>query len=87
MTFNWNTHGVCVIFDWWQINGLGSMILSCLLVAVIAASYEALRNKARKYDARLVEAELRRQRTSHEEENAGEQDALHGYIFNISLLR
>ncbi|KAI8054573.1 Ctr copper transporter, partial [Syncephalis plumigaleata] len=82
MTFNWNTHGVCVIFDWWQIHGLASMVLSCVLIAAIVASYEALRNKARKYDARLVEAELRRQRASHEEENVGEQDALHDNAYN-----
>ncbi|KAI9599132.1 Ctr copper transporter family-domain-containing protein [Syncephalis fuscata] len=85
MTFNWNIHGVCIIFDWWQIHGLGTMILSCVVVALITANYELLRSKARQYDARLVGAEISRQQAALNEENIGEDEPLQGRNRYISF--
>jgi len=53
MTLNWDLDGICVIFDWWLIDGAFRMLVSCLAVAVWSMGYEWLRLVARGHDARL----------------------------------
>jgi copper transporter 1 len=79
MLFNWDTENICVIFSWWHINGIGTMLLACLLTAVFGIIYEAIRNTARRYDARLIQEERRQyQSESESEEEAGVHRTLHG---------
>lgn len=43
MTWNWNSQNVCVVFQWWAINGVWQLILSVMGVAAIALFHEWFR--------------------------------------------
>jgi copper transporter 1 len=54
MTFNWDIEGICVIFDWWQISDITTLILSMILIFVFATFYEKLRQFSSSFDRNLV---------------------------------
>ncbi|RUS25062.1 Ctr copper transporter [Jimgerdemannia flammicorona] len=69
MLFNWDTTNTCVIFSWWRIHNPVTLLLSCLAIFAVAASYEYLRELSRRYDEHLLELKIRLLRESHRHEN------------------
>jgi copper transporter 1 len=53
MLFNLDTEKLCIVFSWWRVNSIGSLILSCFIVAFLTASFEFLRYVSRKYDLNI----------------------------------
>ncbi|RIA89868.1 Ctr copper transporter family-domain-containing protein [Glomus cerebriforme] len=53
MLFNWDSERLCIIFSWWRVNNIGFLILSCFIIAALAASFEFLRFILRKYDSSI----------------------------------
>jgi copper transporter 1 len=78
MLFNWNITNTCVIFSWWRINSIVSLLLSMLILFALAAAYEWLRQKARIYDEHIVEIDSRIVRGSSVEEGPEEEILLIG---------
>ncbi|KAF9934057.1 hypothetical protein FBU30_003567 [Linnemannia zychae] len=89
MLFNWSTEGLCVIFESWKINSVFSLLVSCIIIIGLSASYEMLRAYSRNYDARLLEGANKRRnsRDSHGHENISEDETplLSGRPNNIRL--
>ncbi|RHZ48852.1 hypothetical protein Glove_541g31 [Diversispora epigaea] len=56
MLWNWETKNVCIVFSWWSANSVPSLIFSCLIVLLLAVSFEVLRNLSRKYDLKIYSA-------------------------------
>jgi solute carrier family 31 (copper transporter), member 1 len=54
MLFNWETTNLCIIFRRWQIRSTTGLIVSLILIALITAGYEALRECCRVYEARTT---------------------------------
>lgn len=46
MIFNWQIKDVCVVFQWWHIRGIPSLLVSCLAIFVIATCYEYVRARS-----------------------------------------
>ncbi|CDH50389.1 ctr2p [Lichtheimia corymbifera JMRC:FSU:9682] len=46
MIFNWQIKDVCVVFEWWHIRGIPSLLISCLAVFAIAACFEYVRARS-----------------------------------------
>ncbi|KAL1918628.1 uncharacterized protein VTP21DRAFT_2650 [Calcarisporiella thermophila] len=53
MYFNWDIEHVCIVFKWWQINSIVSLVVSCAAVFLISVLYEWLRFYASRYDEKL----------------------------------
>jgi copper transporter 1 len=51
MLFNWETTNLCIIFHRWQIQSTTGLIVSLILIILITAGYEALREFCRLYEA------------------------------------
>ncbi|CAG8459008.1 855_t:CDS:2 [Diversispora eburnea] len=68
MLWNWETKNVCIVFSWWSVNSIPILILSCLIVLLLATSFEVLRNLSRKYDRKIYSA-------AHSELEEGEGDS------------
>lgn len=82
MLFNWQVENTCVVFRWWHISGPWTMIISCLAIFAIAASYEWIRGYSTVLENRWKEAEylLQRNTGDDEEEIEGQQRSLvHAY--------
>ena len=54
MTFNTDLVGMCVIFEWWHIQSVLQLALSCLVIVALSVFYEKLRQISRNYDQRLL---------------------------------
>ncbi|GJJ73166.1 solute carrier family 31 (copper transporter), member 1 [Entomortierella parvispora] len=63
MLFNWSTENLCVVFESWRINTPFALVLSCLVIIALSASYELLRAQSRQFEERLIEGDRKR----HEE--------------------
>jgi solute carrier family 31 (copper transporter), member 1 len=50
MLFNLDTENLCIIFRWWHIRSLTSLLLSLVAIILITAGYEALREFCRRYE-------------------------------------
>jgi copper transporter 1 len=61
MLFNWSTENLCVVFESWRINTPFALIISCIVIIGLSASYEMLRAHSRKYEERLLEGARKRQ--------------------------
>ncbi|KAI7883723.1 Ctr copper transporter [Lichtheimia hyalospora FSU 10163] len=46
MIFNWQIKDVCVVFQWWHIRGIPTLLISCLAVFLIAACFEYVRARS-----------------------------------------
>ncbi|RKP07533.1 Ctr copper transporter [Thamnocephalis sphaerospora] len=77
MLFNWDSENVCVIFDWWRINGAGLMVASCIIIILLSIAYEGLREVARRYDAKLLKEMRFRRSAGLDELESGEGQAPH----------
>lgn len=56
MLFNWDVENVCIVFEWWRIKTAFGLLLSCIIIAGIAAGYEFLRHASREYDDEILAA-------------------------------
>lgn len=55
MIFHWNTSNLCIVFEWWRIQGPLSLIATLVAVAALTAGYEAVREASRRYDQKSAE--------------------------------
>ena len=55
MLFTWDTTNLCIVFRWWRIEGLFSLLVSLALVVILAAGYELVREASRRYEAQCQE--------------------------------
>lgn len=54
MLFTWDTTNLCIVFQSWRITNAWSLIYSLVLVALLTAGYEAVREASRRYDEGLA---------------------------------
>uniref|UniRef100_A0A1D1YNN7 Copper transport protein n=1 Tax=Anthurium amnicola TaxID=1678845 RepID=A0A1D1YNN7_9ARAE len=79
MLFNWDTERLCIIFSWWSVNSIGFLILSCLVVIFLAASFEFLKLVLRKYDSKIYtssHSQLQEGRDTNPEEVASQNNVI-----------
>lgn len=50
MLFTWDTKDLCIIFKWWHIEGIFSLLVSLAAVAILTAGYELVREFSRRYE-------------------------------------
>lgn len=77
MLFNWQVENTCVVFRWWHIKGPIGLIVSCIAIFLIAASYEWIRYYTALIESRWQEAEILLSRVQEEEEE--ERQVVHAY--------
>ncbi|KAJ5917825.1 hypothetical protein N7454_010200 [Penicillium verhagenii] len=51
MIFTWSSDNLCIIFRQWRITGPVSFLLSLILIVLLTAGYEGVRQITRKYEA------------------------------------
>lgn len=51
MVFTWSAKDLCIIFRQWRITGPVSFLLSLVLIVLLTAGYEGVRQITRKYEA------------------------------------
>lgn len=51
MVFTWSAKDLCIIFRQWRITGPLSFLLSLILIVLLTAGYEGVRQVTRKYEA------------------------------------
>ncbi|KAJ5769375.1 hypothetical protein N7520_003934 [Penicillium odoratum] len=51
MIFTWSSDNLCIIFRQWRITGPISFLLSLILIVLLTAGYEGVRQITRKYEA------------------------------------
>jgi copper transporter 1 len=76
MLFNWDVENVCIVFEWWRIKSAFGLLLSCFIIAGIAAGYEFLRHASREYDEDIVTANKKKDASRRLEDNHAENDGL-----------
>lgn len=76
MIFNWQIKNTCVVFEWWHIHTVFGMLLSCLAVFAIAASYEYIRAWASELDRGVALADVKRDEDQLGGPSNSESDAL-----------
>lgn len=54
MLFTWSTKNLCIVFKGWRVTGTWSLIFSLLAIVALGAGYEAVRELARRYEARSL---------------------------------
>lgn len=91
MLFTWNTQDLCLVFRWWHVTSMLSLILSLLAVVALGMGYEYLRAVSRRYEARLEAGTLRANSTAQRRKRGNIGKALlYGaqvfYSFFIMLL-
>ncbi|KAA8905507.1 Ctr copper transporter family-domain-containing protein [Sphaerosporella brunnea] len=64
MLFTWNTQDLCLVFRWWHVTSMLSLILSLLAVVALGMGYEYLRAVSRRYEARLEAEEVYTEQSS-----------------------
>ncbi|KAG5461518.1 MAG: hypothetical protein BJ554DRAFT_6272, partial [Olpidium bornovanus] len=57
MVWNWSTSRATVVFGWWEVTNVLTLILSMLGVLVIAVLYEKFSHYVRKYDKSVAAAQ------------------------------
>ncbi|KAL7274707.1 copper transpport protein [Rhizina undulata] len=53
MLFTWNTQDLCLVFRWWHVSNLLTLIISLLAVVALGAGYEFVRELSRRYEAKI----------------------------------
>lgn len=51
MLFTWSSKNLCIIFRQWRVTGPVSFLLSLVLIVLLAAGYEGVRQVTRRYEA------------------------------------
>jgi hypothetical protein len=54
MLFTWSTENLCIVFRSWHIRSTFTLLLSLILIIVLCAGYEAVRELSRRYEASLA---------------------------------
>ena len=55
MLFTWDTTNLCIIFHWWHISSTFTLLISLVVVAILTAGYEVVREVSRKYESSSAE--------------------------------
>jgi copper transporter 1 len=55
MLFTWSFKNLCIVFPRWHITGIATLIVSLLVIVLLSACYEAVRNLARRYEVSLAQ--------------------------------
>lgn len=50
MLFTWDTTNLCIVFRWWRITNVLTLLISLVAVALLTAGYEAVREASRRYE-------------------------------------
>ncbi|KAH8675758.1 Ctr copper transporter family protein [Xylariales sp. PMI_506] len=50
MLFTWDTNNLCIVFRFWHVRGLPSLLFSLALIVLIGIGYEFLRDVTRRYE-------------------------------------
>ena len=50
MLFTWDTTNLCIIFHWWRITNVLTLLISLVAIALLTAGYEAVREASRRYE-------------------------------------
>ncbi|KAK9722587.1 copper transpport protein [Basidiobolus ranarum] len=72
MVFNWDISNLCVVFNWWRVNSIPTLIVSIILVFALSASYEMLRDYTRTFEQRIL---LKHQTTATNDEDPESPDS------------
>ncbi|GAQ04616.1 copper transport protein CTR2 [Aspergillus lentulus] len=51
MLFTWSTKDLCIVFSQWHITGPFSLLMSLIVIVLLTAGYEGVRQATRKYEA------------------------------------
>ncbi|GFF37468.1 copper transport protein CTR2 [Aspergillus udagawae] len=51
MLFTWSTKNLCIVFSQWHITGPFSLLMSLIVIVLLTAGYEGVRQATRKYEA------------------------------------
>ncbi|KAF2707570.1 Ctr copper transporter [Pleomassaria siparia CBS 279.74] len=86
MLFTWSTKDLCIVFQGWHINGVGSLLFSLVAIVLLTAGYEAVREISRRYD--IYATKLSEGRTSGDDltSNRAPVGAVDGEDESSSLL-
>lgn len=52
MLFTWSTKNLCIIFPQWRVAGPFSLFVSLVVIVLLTAGYEGVRQATRVYEAR-----------------------------------
>ncbi|KAL4939024.1 hypothetical protein BDV06DRAFT_43365 [Aspergillus oleicola] len=95
MLFTWSTKNLCIVFSGWRVNGALSLLGSLVVIVILAAGYEGVRQVTRQYEiahARRLSAfsaavvgsnEIADEAAAPESEPEPENQA-HAYVRNAS---
>ncbi|KAL4953011.1 Ctr copper transporter family-domain-containing protein [Aspergillus filifer] len=50
MLFTWSTKNLCIVFSGWRVNGALSLLGSLVVIVLLAAGYEGIRQVTRQYE-------------------------------------
>ncbi|KAL4923810.1 low-affinity Cu transporter [Aspergillus undulatus] len=50
MLFTWSTKNLCIVFSGWRVNGALSLLGSLVVIVLLAAGYEGVRQVTRQYE-------------------------------------
>jgi copper transporter 1 len=53
MLFTWSTENLCIVFRSWHVRNTFTLLLSLVLIIVLCAGYEAVRELSRRYETSL----------------------------------
>jgi len=51
MLFTWSTDNLCIVFRGWHVRSTFSLLISLILIVLLCAGYEAVRELSRRYEA------------------------------------
>lgn len=55
MLFTWDTKNLCIVFSWWRLDGIFSILVSLAAVSLLSAGYELVRELSRRHEIRSRE--------------------------------
>ncbi|KAH8426735.1 low-affinity Cu transporter [Aspergillus melleus] len=50
MLFTWSSKGLCIVFRQWQVTGLASLLGSLVVIVLLTAGYEGVRQLTRRFE-------------------------------------
>ena len=51
MLFTWSTENLCIVFRSWHVRNTFTLLISLILIVLLCAGYEAVRELSRRYEA------------------------------------
>lgn len=55
MLFTWSTKNLCIVFPQWRVTGPFSLFVSLVVIVLLTAGYEGMRQMTRRYEAGHVQ--------------------------------